>query len=182
MNTTRSGAPARDRRAMSPPTPIVSSSGWGAKTMTRGRAGSASGATAGSVRAAVRAGGAVFAATAVGAGATRWTTTAVPTASPANAASAARLRIRPPTSGLKFPPPTPGGSDLVALHEAAGDHKPLDLVRALADDHEGRVAVVALDAELLRVAVAAEDAHRLERDLLAGLRREQLRHARLEVT
>src|SRR5579883_2502037 len=71
--------------------------------------------------------------------------------------------------------------DPVALQQPAGDHEPLDLVGALADDHERRVAVVALDAELLHVAVAAEDAHGLEGDLLADLGGEELRHARLEV-
>src|SRR5215467_6562774 len=43
-------------------------------------------------------------------------------------------------------------SEPVAFEEAAGDHEPLDLVRALPDDHQRRVAVVALDRELGRVA------------------------------
>src|SRR5881296_1249454 len=72
-------------------------------------------------------------------------------------------------------------SDLVALDKASRDHQTLDLVGAFADDHEGRVAVVALDGELLHVAVAAEDGHRLERDLLAGLGGEELGHAGLDV-
>ena len=73
------------------------------------------------------------------------------------------------------------GSDRVALEEAAGDHEALDLVGALADDHQRRVAVVALDRELGRVADAAVDAHRLGGDLERGLAREQLRHAGLDV-
>ena len=57
----------------------------------------------------------------------------------------------------------------------------LDLVGALAQDQQRRVAVEALDDVLLRVAVTAVDAHRLERGLLRDLGREQLRHPRLEV-
>src|SRR5581483_4444333 len=69
----------------------------------------------------------------------------------------------------------------VALEETPRDHELLDFVRALAEDQERRVAVEALDDELLRVPVAAVDAHRLERDLLRRLGREELRHAGLEV-
>src|SRR5262245_49820360 len=73
------------------------------------------------------------------------------------------------------------GSDLVPLNEAARDHQALDLVGALADDHERCVTIVAFDREFLGVSVAAEDAHGLERDFLAGLRGEQLRHAGFQV-
>ena len=45
----------------------------------------------------------------------------------------------------------------------------------------GGVAVVALDGELLRVPVAAVDAHRLGRELERRLRAEQLGHAGLDV-
>ena len=69
----------------------------------------------------------------------------------------------------------------IAVEQAARDDKLLDFVRAFAEDQHGRVAVDPLDDELLRVAVAAVDAHRLERDLLGGLGGEELRHARLEV-
>ena len=70
------------------------------------------------------------------------------------------------------------GHGFGALGEAehgAGDHEPLDLARALVDLRDLRVAEVALDRELGRVAVAAEDL-----DRLAGLpprdaRREELR-------
>src|ERR687896_1875586 len=72
-------------------------------------------------------------------------------------------------------------SDLVPLQELAPDHHALDLRGALADQQQRRVAVQALDLVLLGVAVAAVDAERVLDDLLAGLRREQLRHAGLEV-
>ena len=47
--------------------------------------------------------------------------------------------------------------------DAADRRAPLDLARALVDLGDLRVAVVALDRELLRVAVAAEDLDRLRR-------------------
>src|SRR3970282_478355 len=46
-----------------------------------------------------------------------------------------------------------------------------------ANKHERGVAGVPLPAQLLAVAVAAVDAHRLERHLLGHLRAEQLRHS-----
>ena len=61
------------------------------------------------------------------------------------------------------------------------DHVPQHLVGALADDHQRRVAVVALDVELGRVAVPAVDADRVERDLGGHLRAEQLGHAGFHV-
>src|SRR5205085_12566652 len=60
--------------------------------------------------------------------------------------------------------------------QPAGDHDPLDLVRALTDDHQRRVAVVTLDGELLRVAVAAVDAHRFGGQFEGSLGAEQLGH------
>src|SRR5262245_8437671 len=42
-----------------------------------------------------------------------------------------------------------------ATQQPPGDDHPLDLVGALADDHQGRVPVVALDGELGGVAVPA---------------------------
>ena len=65
--------------------------------------------------------------------------------------------------------------------QAAGDDQPLDLVRALADHHERRVAVVALDRKIGGVADAAVDAHGLGGQLERGLAGEQLGHARLDV-
>src|SRR5215217_7165860 len=71
--------------------------------------------------------------------------------------------------------------DLVALQQLLADHHALDLGGALADQQQRGVAVEPLDLVLLRVAVAAVDAEGLLHDLLARLRREQLRHAGLEV-
>src|SRR3712207_8938909 len=54
----------------------------------------------------------------------------------------------------------------LSLHDAlpiSRDHEPLDLARPLVDLGDLRVAVVALDGELLRVAVAAQDLDRLGR-------------------
>src|SRR6476659_7118050 len=73
------------------------------------------------------------------------------------------------------------GSDLVARHQLLGDHLAQDLVRALADHHQHRVAVEALDLVLDREAVAAEDPHRFLRAEDAGLRAGELGHCRLEV-
>src|SRR6185436_19484348 len=69
----------------------------------------------------------------------------------------------------------------VAPEQPARDDQALDLVRALADQEQRVVAVEALDLELLRVAVAAVDAHRLLDAALRDLGREQLRHAGLDV-
>src|SRR5690606_30413947 len=65
--------------------------------------------------------------------------------------------------------------------QAPGDDQALDLVRALADDHERRVAVVALDRQVGRVADAAVDAHGLGGDGEGGLAGEELGHAGLDV-
>jgi hypothetical protein len=69
------------------------------------------------------------------------------------------------------------GSGESAAESASGDqlgrdHVALDLVGALADDHQRRVPEVALDVVLGRVAVAAVDPDRVERDLHRGLRGE----------
>src|SRR6185437_6985396 len=58
---------------------------------------------------------------------------------------------------------TSGGRPLLQPEDRAGDDEPLDLARSLVDLGDLRVAVVALDRELLRVAVAAEDLDRLAR-------------------
>src|SRR5437764_5350205 len=55
-------------------------------------------------------------------------------------------------------------SHLVPGDQLAGDDDALQFVGALADHQERRVAVEALDGELLRIAVAAMDAHRFEAD------------------
>src|SRR5204863_9493893 len=68
----------------------------------------------------------------------------------------------------------------VTLQQPPGDHELLDLVRALADQQQRRVAVVALGPELRRVAVSPVDAHRVEGVLLRRLGREVLRHPGLE--
>src|SRR5512141_864824 len=54
-------------------------------------------------------------------------------------------------------------------------HEPLYLARSLVDLGDLRVAVVALDGELFRVAVAAEDLDRLRGLTARHLGREQLR-------
>src|SRR5436190_18899070 len=69
----------------------------------------------------------------------------------------------------------------ITLQQTSRDHKALDLVRPFADDHERRVAVVALDGELRRIPVTAMDADGGERNLPAHLGREELRHAGFEV-
>src|SRR3954453_13593523 len=72
-------------------------------------------------------------------------------------------------------------SDTMPLQQLLADDHPLDLARPLADEQQRRVAVYALDLVLLRVPVAAVDAQRLLGAEAAGLRGEQLGHARLEV-
>src|SRR5579872_3555434 len=61
------------------------------------------------------------------------------------------------------------------LQNLPRDDEPLDLTRPLVDLGDLRVAVVALDRELLRVAVAAEDLDRLAGLAARHLRREELR-------
>src|ERR671925_1043174 len=69
------------------------------------------------------------------------------------------------------------GAELAPLQpeDRAGDHEPLDLTRPLVDLRDLRVAVVPLDRELLRVAVAAEDLDRLRRLAARHLGRIELR-------
>jgi hypothetical protein len=57
-------------------------------------------------------------------------------------------------------------------NQLCSDHVALDLVGAFADDHPGRVAEVAFHVVFGGVAVAAVDAHRVQRDLHRGLGRE----------
>ncbi len=56
-------------------------------------------------------------------------------------------------------------SNPAAGHQLSGDHVALNLVRALADDHQRGVAEVALDVVFGGVSVAAVDAYGVERDL-----------------
>src|SRR5690348_1207587 len=57
-----------------------------------------------------------------------------------------------------------------AGHQLSRDHVALDLVGALADDHQRRVAEVPLDVILGRVPVPAVNADRVEGDLHGRLR------------
>src|SRR6476646_1670128 len=60
----------------------------------------------------------------------------------------------------------------------AGDHEPLDLLRALVDLRDLGVAHEALDRVLLDVAVAAEDLHRVGRHGHGDVAALELRHRR----
>src|ERR1700686_3910391 len=60
-------------------------------------------------------------------------------------------------------------SGVVLTDELAGDDGPEDVIGALADRHQGRVAVETLDLVLGRIAISTVDAHRLERRLDAHL-------------
>src|SRR3954454_564619 len=87
--------------------------------------------------------------------------------SPTHSATAAANAIRRPG----------GRAPTVALApHRAGDHDALDLVRALVDLGDLRVAHHPLHRVLVDVAVAAEDLHRLDRHGHRGVRGEQLRH------
>jgi hypothetical protein len=72
-------------------------------------------------------------------------------------------------------------ADSAARDQLNGDEVALDLVGALADDHERGVGEEPLDVELGRVSVAPVDPHRVQRDLHGRLGREQLRHPGLHV-
>ena len=63
--------------------------------------------------------------------------------------------------------------------QRAGDHEALDLVRALVDLGDLRVAHHALDRVLVDVAVAAEHLDRLDGHRHRGVGGEQLRHRRV---
>src|SRR3954471_13565268 len=72
-----------------------------------------------------------------------------------------------------------GTAPTVALApHRAGDHDPLDLVRALVDLGDLRVAHHPLHRVLVDVAVAAEHLDRLDRHRHRGVRGEELRHRR----
>src|SRR5262245_53091468 len=64
------------------------------------------------------------------------------------------------------------------LDHLAGDHESLNLVRALVDLRDLRVAHHPLDRILLHVAVATEDLDCVRRDLHGHVRAQQLRHRR----
>src|SRR2546423_1203161 len=66
----------------------------------------------------------------------------------------------------------------IFLEHLAGDHEPLDLVRALVDLRDLRVAHHPLDGVLLDVAVAAEDLDCVGRDLHRDVGAEELCHRR----
>src|ERR1700681_2180357 len=72
-------------------------------------------------------------------------------------------------------------SGMVIADKLTRDHGAQDVVGTLADRHQRRVAVKALDLVLGRVTVPAVDAHRLERGFDADLGGVELRHAGLEV-
>src|SRR4051794_13952319 len=82
------------------------------------------------------------------------TSTALPVSFAATSPSPSWRRPRPPAATLST-------SDGVALEQGPGDHHALDLVGALADDHQRRVSEVALDRQLGGVADPAVDAHGL---------------------
>src|SRR5690348_1851902 len=68
-----------------------------------------------------------------------------------------------------------GKRSLREAEDRARDHEALDLARALVDLRDLRIAVVALDRKLLRVAVSAEHLDRLGSLAACHLGREQLR-------
>ena len=88
-----------------------------------------------------------------------------------------RARARAPGGGAASQP----ASDPAPGHQLRGDHVALDLIGALADDHQRRIAEVAFDVVLGGIAVAAVDAHGVQGDLHGDLRREQLGHPGLHV-
>src|SRR5260370_7659344 len=71
------------------------------------------------------------------------------------------------------PPPARLGN--VFTDELARDHCPEDVVGALADRHQRRIPIEALDLIFGRIAVAAVDAHRLPQSFHAALRTADLR-------
>src|SRR5919106_5542276 len=72
---------------------------------------------------------------------------------------------------------TPSRSERISRQQLPCDDDALDLVGALADAEQRRVAKVALDRKLLRIAIGAVDAHRLDAVLERGFGREILGHA-----
>src|SRR5215469_2072018 len=69
----------------------------------------------------------------------------------------------------------------IPLQQLAGDYQALDLAGSLADEHKGRVTVIALDVELFGVAKAPMNAHRFERDFLAHLGGKGFSHTNYQV-
>src|SRR5215470_16247817 len=69
----------------------------------------------------------------------------------------------------------------ISLQQLAGNHQALDLAGSLADEHKGRVTVIALDVELFGVAKAAMYAHRFERDFLAHLGGNEFGHTSFQI-
>ncbi len=70
---------------------------------------------------------------------------------------------------------------MVVTNELAGDHRAEDVVRALSDRHQRRVAVKPLDLVFGGVAVSTVDPHGLERGGDADLGRVELGHPGLEI-
>src|SRR5580765_2131475 len=92
---------------------------------------------------------------------------------------------RPSSYSRAVRPNASGGASLanareqgraLLLDHLARDHEPLDLVRALVDLRDLRVAHHPLDRVLLDVAVTAEDLHRVGRDLHRRVGAVELRH------
>ena len=75
----------------------------------------------------------------------------------------------------------PAINDRVLLQQLPGDDQALQFIGAAADQQQRRIPVVALHGEILREAIAAHDAHRLEGHFGSRFRREQFRHARFEI-
>src|SRR5260370_12234370 len=69
----------------------------------------------------------------------------------------------------------------IPLQQLAGDQQALDLAGSLADEHKGRVTVIALDIELFGIAKAAMDAHRFGRDFLTQCGGKEFGHASCQV-
>src|SRR5699024_6134126 len=84
---------------------------------------------------------------------------------------------------ITLPAPTPSrrGSYPIAADELLGDDIHLDLIRSLADDHQRRVAVVALDVVFGGVSVPALDADLVEGPRDLHLRSLVLRHSVLHI-
>src|SRR5437870_10055098 len=81
-------------------------------------------------------------------------------------------------STLHAKPPLFTARTASSTQELFGDDHPLDLVRALVDLHDLRVAHVPLHRELPRIAVPAEDLHRVGGDLHRGVAGPALGHRR----
>src|SRR5215470_257038 len=102
----------------------------------------------------------------------------VPSATSRNFATVMLTACSFGSRGLDQPPSLSGS---VPADELPDDDVALDVVGPLADHHQRRVAVVALDVELGRIPVAPVHPDRVGGDLQAGLGREQLGHPCLQV-